>query len=301
MLTAKAGTGDVVKALDLGANDYLIKPFDIEELIARVRNLVKLGKTEDVLRDSISVLEHEATLGNITAGVAHDLNNILSILEVHELIDMYIKKIKSEQTKNQIKILGMYFDKIEDSCSSIKNSLEYGTEMCKSITDFVRGSGFLKKYQQIGPLINNPINILKRILKSKRITIIKDFEKDITFFCRANDVKRMIMNLLTNSVHALNNLNNSAVNKKIIYMKLRKKSDFLKLSISDNGAGISPDILHRIFDPLFTTKGESGNGIGLSTIKKIVDSYNGSIQVESELNKGTCFILLFPIDQKNRR
>ena len=295
MLTGNTDTEDVVKALEMGANDYLRKPVDDKELVARIKTLARMKTAEDQLRKSMSLLEHEAAIGNLAAGVAHDFNNILFVMSFAELIQMGLIEIENEMPEDLLPLFQEKLKKIRHYCSGIIESQDFGKTLCTGITDFARGGTEGKHDQDMEPLVIKPLNIFDRKLKNRGISLNLDFEKDLPqIVCNGGEVQRMVLNLITNAVCALEELNPKEPHLNI---GLKRNNGSVNLSVEDNGSGIPEDVQTRIFDNLFTTKEKGkGSGIGLATVKKIMEEHGGGISMNSMLGKGTRFVLSFPVN-----
>ncbi|OOP67270.1 PAS domain-containing sensor histidine kinase, partial [Heyndrickxia oleronia] len=112
--------------------------------------------------------------------------------------------------------------------------------------------------------------------------------KPIQISCNEAKIKQLFINIIKNAIESMKN-----GGKLIVRIEERKKQ-YVNISISDEGCGISKEMLHKIGTPFFTTK-KSGNGLGLMICKNIIEEHNGSLTVESVLNKGTTFIIRLPI------
>ncbi|MCP4149655.1 MAG: hybrid sensor histidine kinase/response regulator [bacterium] len=292
MLTAKAETEDVVKALKLGAHDYLKKPFDIDELWARVSTLIRLKKAEEKLKKSISILEHEAAIGTVATGVAHDFNNILTSLMITRLIEKHIGVIRELPVCGENKKLGDSLERIDFACGKINESVKLGQMLCESITTFANGISAGQQTISIAPLLDSPIGIFRRKLESCGIELVYLVEENVPpIRCRSGEIQRVLLNLITNAIDAMEDKEG-----KILTVRLRHEKEFVKLEVTDTGTGIAENVLEHIFENRYTTKKKrKGAGIGLSTVKKIVDAHNGSIDVKTNTGQGTTFSLAFPI------
>ena len=291
MLTAKASTPDVVRALSLGANDYLKKPFDIDELVARVDTLVRLKKAEDRLKRSVTKMEHQAALGIQAAGAAHDLSNVLGVLTYHQLIESCMEEIKLAMTHEQKERLSENFQLIEDGCEQIGETVKLGSELCRSMTGFAASADMGQRVQPVAPLISLPLQMYKRKLLSKRIEVGKELDENVSARCDSGQIHRIMLNLISNAMYALEKKD---ISDRKLDIHLQGNNGEVLLTVSDNGEGIGDDVLPHIFDYLYTTKNNHGSGIGLNTVKKIMDAHQGWIDVKSRPGKGTVFVLAFP-------
>ena len=279
MLTAKTGTEDVVKALNMGANDYLKKPFVYEELQARVETLCRLKKVEDRLKNTISHLEHKtellahkAEIGLQAGGLAHDFNNIMTITQLISLIpDMLDNPDKHEQIRIYIQ--------------TVLKANALGCEICHGYTSYLKDIGKKAFIQPIEPLFQ-PLSMYARQFQG---CLVKNIPRDLPLIkCKSDQIKRVIINLFINACQAVGNRE-----KPIIECKAWHDDGMVCFSVNDNGKGISEDILPHIFDECFTTR-KNGTGLGLFMVKQIIESHGGTIDYTSEKNVGTEFIISLP-------
>ncbi len=233
------------------------------------------------------------SIGTLAGGIAHDFNNILSaILGYTQLSQM---NISEEQT-----VLG-YLGQVEFACNRAK-------ELIKQILAFSRKGEIEKKPVDIALIIKEALKLLRASLPTT-IEIRQNIQSNLgTVLADPTQIHQVLMNLCTNASHSMRQeggiLNVSLEiitfdqDQKVYYPDL-KPGEYFKLSVSDTGCGIPPDVLPRIFDPYFTTKevGE-GTGLGLSVVHGIVQSHGGAIDVKSRLHVGTTVHVYFPCLQK---
>jgi signal transduction histidine kinase len=137
--------------------------------------------------------------------------------------------------------------------------------------------------------IESTLSLLQHELRG-RIEVIRDLAELPTIACYPNRLNQVFMNLLVNAVQSISG-------KGEIRVQTRLENHQIKVSISDSGSGIKPEHMERIFDPGFTTKGVGvGTGLGLSISSRIIQDHRGSISVESELGKGTTFLISLPLE-----
>ncbi len=282
MLSAKAATEDVVSTLEMGANDYLTKPFHVKELIVRVENLIRLKKVEDELRASVTRVEHEAELGVLASGIAHDFNNVLASLDYYECL--------KEETEEVAHLIPEKFLKnLKFLWKIMGHNIALTKRMCEGIRQFYCSDVLqVQQVQQLRPHIIFPLQILERKLKG--IIIKKEIVDVPSIRCNGGEMQQIVLNLLVNAHQAVNQVQNRTGE---ISIKLWGKDNLVHFSISDNGIGIAPEHINRIYEPHFTTK-ETGSGRGLATVKKIIKNHHGDISLVSKLGEGTKFVLTFP-------
>jgi PAS domain S-box-containing protein len=304
------------KSLNKARRELLEKNLELEkrtfELEAEKKRLkeayVKLNQMQSQLVQS----EKLASLGELAAGVAHELNNPISFVnsnlgtlaeyvkEIKKLLEKYektggiIQKNKSEEKlsqeidelKKQINldfVLGD-FDKI------ISESQE-GTQRVKSIVQNLRDFSHVDKgefkFADINQGIESTLNIVWNELKYKA-EVIKEYGDIPQIKCLSQQLNQVFMNLLVNAAQAITTHGQ-------IKIKTYRKDEDIIIEISDTGEGIPKENISRIFEPFFTTKEVGkGTGLGLSVAYGIIQKHNGKIEVESEVNKGTTFRVILP-------
>ncbi|MCX9025909.1 MAG: ATP-binding protein [Candidatus Methanoperedens sp.] len=211
-----------------------------------------------------------ATIGNLVAGMAHEINNPLTSISLHTQI--LSKKIWDENTKSRLKIID------NEACRAAR--------IVKGLLEFSHQSEPKLSPVNINSEIDKVLEILHPKLKGIRITTIL---KPLPSIMADNEqIQQVIMNILMNSVQAI------TTNGEIM-IKTTAERDTIEISITDNGCGIPQDNIRKIFDPFFTTKNPGeGTGLGLSICYGIIKNHNGSIDMKSEVGKGTSFTIKLP-------
>ncbi|MDH3393106.1 MAG: ATP-binding protein, partial [Desulfobulbaceae bacterium] len=125
------------------------------------------------------------------------------------------------------------------------------------------------------------------------IELVMDIAEESVFVnCNISSMQRVALNLITNAVHAM-----QEAQERKLSLRLWCEGEDVMFSVSDSGCGMEPEIQEKIFDRHFTTKGDQGTGIGLSTVQKIIEAHNGRISLESEIGKGATFTVTLPAAQ----
>jgi signal transduction histidine kinase/ligand-binding sensor domain-containing protein len=255
------------------------------------------------LKDTQSQLaqaEKMASLGNLAAGIAHEINNPVGAINSaantsHRSIDKVIKALEEGKDLEEIKE-DQYFKKALNSFISnndvITMASERITDIIQSLRNFARleEADFLEADIHEG--LESTLTLLHHELKN-RIEVIKEFGDIPKIYCYPNQINQVFVNILANASHSIED-------KGTIKIKTSKSDDKIVIRISDDGKGIKEENLKKIFDPGFTTKGVGvGTGLGLSISYNIIKDHNGEIRVKSELGRGTEFTIILPIKQKD--
>ena len=278
------------------------------------RALTDLKQTQSHLVHS----EKMASLGQMTAGVAHEINNPINfvsvgieslrhnIAELRTVLDAY-RKLRpddaAETLQNQLRTirnlerrleLDELIDEAEQLFASIKNGARRTTEIVKSLRNFSRLDEDTLKDAQLEEGLDSTITIVHNQLKD-RIRLEKSYAPLPPVPCYPGPLNQVFMNILTNAIQAID-AHAAADGRGTIYLTTAVEDGWATVRIRDTGPGMAPDVKSRIFDPFFTTKGVgTGTGLGLSITFGIIERHHGRIQVESAPGQGTEFIIRLPL------
>ncbi|MEJ2501750.1 MAG: ATP-binding protein, partial [Gemmatimonadota bacterium] len=235
-----------------------------------------------------------ASLGNLIAGVAHEINTPLGALHSNHdtirralerlqeiLADEVVDEDELEDVRRIVKAIG--------GVTTTNNmAVDRMVKMVNSLRTFGRVDRSELDWADLHEGIESTLAIISHELKG-RITVEKDYGELPRVECYPNQVHQVFMNLIVNASHAIKE-------KGTITIRTRRDGDHVSIDIQDTGTGISEENLGRIFDPGFTTKGKRmGMGMGLLITRKIVDRHAGRLTVESEVGRGTTFTVVLPI------
>ncbi len=259
-------------------------PFLIEErnLLKGIANIISfyLKKHKDdekrkIIQQQLLHADRLATIGQLAAGVAHELNeplgNILGLAQLSLKLQKLPDQAKADLTK-------------------IEDCVIYSREIIKKLMEFSRQSSLSKETFELSQLIDSSITFLGARCIKEGITIIRQYAEPITITADSTQIKQVLTNLTINAIQAMKNGGNLTIGTR----KVDEKAIFF---IEDTGAGISEKNISKAFVPFFTTKdvGE-GTGLGLSVVYGIIQSHNGDIKVSSEPGKGTIFHVSLPLE-----
>jgi len=282
----------------------------VEELEQKNQRLQELYQTLKETQFQLVQSEKMASLGQLVAGIAHELNNPISFVyaNMKELenylseIDKILTTIKSQIALNRDKKSSLVdngefhgnddIDFIQrDIKDLIRESLE-GSHRMKDVVQNLKNFSRLDeaeiKQVDIHQGLESTLMLLNNEIKN-RITIHKNYGKIPLVECQPGHINQVFMNILINAIQAIENKGN-------IWISTKTANEKVEIEIRDNGRGIPENIRNKIFDPFFTTKpvGE-GTGLGLSISYGIIERHGGTIDLKSEAGKGTTFIVNLPI------
>ncbi|TVQ16325.1 MAG: response regulator [Leptolyngbya sp. DLM2.Bin15] len=345
-MTAVANTSSKVKGFSLGAADYITKPFQESELLARVKTHLQLSlltqqleqriqertaelqmALDQLSRSQLKLIQSEkmASLGNLVAGVAHEINNPLGFLNgsidhlndyVGDLLDhlrLYQQNESPRTTLIQDHAHKISLDFLCEDLPKVLNSMQGATDRIRAISSglrtFSRSDGEYKAKADLHEGIESALLILKYRIKGNShrpaIQVLKDYGELPPIECFPGQLNQVFMNILANAIDVFDeaaqqassvDLDNAS-HKIEISTAVLPESKHVEIRIRDNGSGMTPEVTCRIFDYLFTTKAAGkGTGLGLTIAHQIVtEKHNGSLHVQSEMGQGTEFCIRLPM------
>jgi signal transduction histidine kinase len=309
MITGYASLESAIHAMKQGAFYYIAKPFKLDEVRKVVKEAVekvKLKKENIALLDVKSSLEHAveeavgklyekqaqliaaeklAILGTFAAGVAHEINNPLAIINekaglMKDILEM------SENCKHKTRFLNLL--------DAIFESVNRCQRVTHRILGFARKTEVSIEIFDLNDLIKYLTVFLEKEIFYKNIRLELNLKENLPEVrSDKGQLQQVFLNIIKNAIDAVENGGLVAVSTDI------KDENMVKVSIKDNGHGISGEDLKHMFEPFFTTKEKGkGTGLGLSITYGIVKNLGGNILVESEVNKGTTFIVEIPTNSE---
>ncbi len=243
-------------------------------------------KTEELKKAHHHILQVEkmASLGKLSASVAHEINNPLAgILTYTKLV---LKKLSGK------KLTLVDKEKIDGYLNLIQNETSRCGNIVKNLLLFARKSDTEFTKANIVSIVNKSLLLIDHHLKIQNIKLNKNIPiKPVYLMCNANEINQALLALLINAVESM-----ESGGKLSIEVAGAKENNLVEIQISDTGHGISEEILPHIFDPFYTTKEDGkGVGLGLSVAYGIIKRHNGTINVSSNLIQGTTFSLALPV------
>jgi len=322
LITAHQTTSELkARGLEAGADDFISKPIDNLELVARIKVMLRIKHSEDELREMNLRLEELVrkrtvelekemaqrkkmekeilnaqkleSIGILAGGIAHDFNNLLTAI----LGNVSLAR-RSGDTENMPKNL----EAAERACIRAQ-------ELTRQLLTFSKGGTPVKKTISLARLLRECVPFT---LRGSNVKGELDIPQDLwPADVDPGQLHQVISNLVINADQAMSEGGKITVIARNTEIKkdnqlLLKAGSYVEISVADRGAGIAKKHLQRIFDPFFSTK-QKGSGLGLATSYSIIKNHGGRITVDSRIGDGTTFQLYIPaapgkvIEEKERK
>jgi signal transduction histidine kinase len=307
MFTGKGNEEIAVELMKAGASDYILKPFNNKDLVERIENVLKIRAVElenlELLRERERLLaeieawnmelearvrekgaalqkaqaeivqsEKLATLGYLSAGMAHEIRNPLNS------ISLFVQLIKS----------GMADPEKLDYVEKIVKEIDRIDNIIRKLLDASKRPKFEISDVRIDKILESTLDSFSPQINLHKIKVIRDY-RDIPPAIKADpsEVAQIFTNLFLNSIHAM-------PDEGILTVSLDTEDEYVVIRVADTGKGIAEADISNIFDPFFTTNSH-GSGLGLSIVLRIVKTNKGKIEVEKSDENGTTFCVRLPL------
>ncbi|MCP4652163.1 MAG: GHKL domain-containing protein [Candidatus Omnitrophica bacterium] len=238
-------------------------------------------------KSQIIQLEKMASLGTLSAGVAHEINNPLTFLITNlSLISSYAKEITDvKDIDDRNKTIANIEESVQECCDGA-NRIK---RIVQDLLTFSHASKGRRSCDDINKLLDATIRILWNEIKYKA-DVVKDYKATTHVWVDANKVSQVFLNLILNAAAAIKQV--TSQEKGTISVSTTEDDKNVIVKVIDTGPGIPKKVYSRIFDPFFTTKG--GTGLGLHVSRKIIMNHGGALEVEATSGKGTTFVVSLP-------
>ncbi len=314
--------------MEAGADDFLIKPCDADELRVRVREGERIIRLEQTLADQNRQLretqaalvqsEKLASVGQLAAGMAHEVNNPISyvsnnlavlrrdVTSLTEILAAY--RLARDALATVQPAAAAEIARLEDECDlawvqenlprlfeSSLDGLSRVRDIVKNLRDFARLDEAELDELDLQAAIRSTAEVLAHQMQAKQVVAEYSFCEDLPpIVCHPAKIHQALYNLLLNAVQA------SEPGERIFVRTSVDEEEFVIVEVEDHGCGIDASHLSRIFEPFFTTRPVGGGaGLGLAIAYGIVRDHGGTIDVESQLHRGSTFRLRLPLRPEN--
>ncbi len=331
-LTALDSEEDEAKGLELGAVDYIIKPFNPAIVRQRVNTQLELKQHRENLQYLVTeknrelidtcnnlkkahdqMLEQEkmASIGQLAAGVAHEINNPAGYISANlTTLKSYVEKLNEALAYLEDRLTGVADASLKADINAMKNrfNLDYiqgdiddliaeSQEGIERIATIVRNLKSFFNFKEdktesveLEKIIESALNIAWNEIKYKA-AVEKDYQPMPAVTCLPQQLVQVFVNLLVNAAQAIEEQGEIRISTGV-------EKNWAVAKVCDTGNGIAEEHLAKVFEPFFTTKKAGvGTGLGLSICHDIVREHKGLIEVESQAGQGTCLTIRLPLDQ----
>jgi signal transduction histidine kinase len=242
------------------------------------KNLVKALEEKNQLLEKLSISNRMIGMGALASSLAHQLSQPITGLNLHiELLKRHLHKIGSTLETQKL---------VETINFQLKNI----TELVKNLRFLFGNQPNNFKKIELTNVSESILKIIEPTIESNKIKFIKNYKSSPVIFCDAIQIQQVLINIFNNAIDAVND---SKKNEKIIQLEINQVGQMAEIAIRDNGLGIDPTVLPTLFELYKTTKKE-GMGLGLWLSKIIIEKHHGEIKVENA-DAGTIFLIQIPV------
>jgi two-component system NtrC family sensor kinase len=257
-----------------------------------VRRMERIDSEKDELGQQLVRASRLAEIGEMATGIAHEINNPLQIMKSEQtLIDVILEDLKEKGDIQESEDL----KELEDSMAQIKLQIDRCSKITHAVLKFGRESEVISTDIDLGSFIPDIISMVENKANVEGITVTQEISEDIpSIQGDPGQLQQVLINLFNNAIDAIVERRGSEGGELAVGADL-KKDGKVEITVKDNGSGISPENLKKVFSPFFTTKPVGkGTGLGLSVCYGIIDSMGGVMEVSSQKGIGTMFTIDLP-------
>ncbi len=313
LVTSKAEDEMKIEGLELGADDYVTKPFHPRELLARIHSLVRVSTLQralegrnDQLERTLSELkeaqvqlvksERLAAVGELAAGIAHEVNNPVNFalnaaramqLSVEELDDL---AESDGETAKELAEAQEVAETIRELSGIVSEGLNRTSVLVADLRDFASGNqGKARSTVSLERGVQSTLHLLGRAASDAGVALVPEIQEGVAFVeGDAGALNQVMLNLVKNAIQAVGEGGH-------IEVALSGDDETVRFTVRDDGPGIDEETSLRLFEPFFTTKAPGeGTGLGLSISRQIARDHGGDLDVESTPGEGATFTLTLP-------
>ncbi len=284
----QTSSGSRAHGLDAGADGYIVRPVENQELVAWVRAMLRIKTTEAQLRQAQKL----EAIGRLAGGVAHDFNNQLTVIKGY--LQFLLKKLSTDDPRRA-------------DAERVDTTVDKCTRLVRQLLSFSRLQPLDTRSLALNELVGEMEPMLRLLLGEQIVLRVHTAPGLWRIRADRGRIEQVLMNLASNARDALAptggtltletaNVQAHAFESQVVGGKVEPGA-YVMLAVSDVGPGMPPEVRERIFEPFFTTKEVGkGTGLGLATVFGIVKQHRGYIACDSTLGEGTTFRIYFPRD-----
>ena len=281
VVSGSVGEEGALEIIKKGANDYLLK-----DRLARLGLAVSHELEKKRLRDQLRQSQKMEAIGRLAGGVAHDFNNILTVIRGYAQILLTEDQDETERREQLIEIL---------------KATERAGGLTRQLLTFGRKQMVQLKTLDLNQVVTGLAKMLQRIIGDDLALILECSKGALPVYGDAGMLEQVVLNLAVNAREAMSQGGRLVIaTSKMTTGELGLEAgtapaELVMLQVTDTGCGMTPEVMAHAFEPFFTTKGPGdGTGLGLATVYSIVEQHQGCIEVQSKLGEGTRFRVFLP-------
>jgi len=269
-----------MKAVEYGAFAYMEKPFDNAVMLDMVRAAHAKHRQERERR-MFEKLALEAsrfeTLGRVVSGMMHDMGTPLTVINSH--IELLLMKPDRDDLMKRLE--------------TMKSQVQYCADLARSTMNYLRSGQKGPVQTDLNTVINACLKVAAPLFREAKVTMHADLAATLPpTLCEPVLMRQAVMNLITNACHAMAPVEG----ERMLYISTFTEEGMACIAIEDTGPGIPKQLWENVFETFFSTKGQSGTGLGLGVVRNVVRRFNGSVKIEAANHgKGARFVLRLPI------
>ncbi len=307
MFTGKGNEEIAVELMKAGASDYILKPFNNQDLVERIESVLRIRKVE--LRNRELMEERERLLSEIAEWNRQLEERVMEksealqraqaeIVQSEKLASLgYLSAGMAHEIRNPLNSINLFAQLLKSGCDDhekldfidkILKEVERVDEIMRKLLDASKRPRFQLREVRLDRVIDATLEVFRPQTELYSIEVVKDFRNiPPSFQADQSEIEQIFTNLFLNAIHEMQQGGTLTV-------LLDHDDRAVTLRISDTGKGMPPENVQKIFDPFFTTK-SSGSGLGLAVVLRIVKTYHGKIAVEKSDETGTTFVITLPL------
>lgn len=250
-----------------------------ERVDERTRELRLANQQLETATKQLIMSEKLAAIGEITAGVAHEINNPVAVMQGNLEI---VRNVMGKQAKLAETELRLLDEQIHRISQIVTKLLQFAKP--EEYADYVES-------HRLQDVIEDCLPLVQHLLHKSEIVIVRQEDANRQVFMNRTELQQVLVNLIVNAIHAMPNGGTLTLRTSDAEIDGRLG---VNIEVADTGIGMSEEVLKKVFDPFFTTKRQEGTGLGLSITHTLVDRQGGAMSVESALGQGTTFTIWLP-------
>ena len=289
-ITARTSKEDKLEGFDVGAADYLIKPFELDETIARIKTQLRIIKEhQDNLRltRQLEQSRRQSSIMHLTEGIAHNLNNLLGVMVGY----LSLMKRNAENP-----------DKIRGNCDRMGSAIKRMTDIVQQLTVIGHFKSLKKEMVPLSKILKGALARFHRVAGIDcQVEVITNLDKNYEFATNRELLEVCLERLLRNAHDSYEDTENESSRKIEVAIDLVEKNgvENAEFRILDRGKGIDPEIKDSIFEPFVTSSSIIGRGMGLTIARHSVSCLGGTIKVADREDGGVAAVVTLPLSADN--